>query len=720
MYRCFNDFVLRTPLCYFDCVRDNWIVKVQDKLVLESIYLASPILYDELCKLLDGSIDKGKEYNRIRYSIERYLCRMMTRCTPFGLFAGCSIGEIGSETSIQVDNSLKRKTRLDMYYLSLLYNTLLRHSSISESIYYYPNNSLYHLKHKYRYVECFHTDGNRKYQLQEIDSTSYLNKILKLSSNGIKLNELIASLVCDEITNEEARHYVHELINSQILVGELYQSLTGDDYFKRVISLLESTNCEVSLLNNLKGLKRRLDSMDLNESVEISTYAEIINNIKLINVPYEKQYLFQVDMVKNLSQSILGEKVIVELKSTMEFLNKLTPLRQNEVLKKFQEDFFYRYEEREVPLMEVLDPELGLGYPSKSMDGDEAPLIEELELPFLKNTLGNASMSSLEILLLGKMIETLTNGGKEIVLIDKDIDGNPNWDDLPSTMYTMFNMIRSEKNGLLIQANFFSGSCGAILLSRFAHVDERIKEFVKKIACKEQQLSPDSILAELVYLPESRTGNILMRPHIREYELAYMSDSDLPKDKMLYVSDLLLSVRNGKLHLRSKRLNKEIVPRLTNAHNFRNHSMPVYRFLCDMQHPYGRNSLFFNWGILEKQLPFRPRVRYKNTILSLASWNIKVVDIKYLFKIADEALLLDEIIRWRTQISLPVYVVMPDGDNELFIDWGDFVSVKSLFTIIKHRDIISLKEFIFEPENAVVKGENGVYVNECIVAFYKS
>lgn len=65
-------------------------------------------------------------------------------------------------------------------------------------------------------------------------------------------------------------------------------------------------------------------------------------------------------------------------------------------------------------------------------------------------------------------------------------------------------------------------------------------------------MSPDSILAELVYLPESRTGNILMRPHIREYELAYMSDSDLPKDKMLYVSDLLLSVRNGKLHLRSK------------------------------------------------------------------------------------------------------------------------------------------------------------------------
>lgn len=95
--------------------------------------------------------------------------------------------------------------------------------------------------------------------------------------------------------------------------------------------------------------------------------------------------------------------------------------------------------------MEVLDPELGLGYPSKSMDGDEAPLIEELELPFLKNTLGNASMSSLEILLLGKMVETLTNGGKEIVLIDKDIDGTPNWDDLPSTMYTMFNMIRSEK-----------------------------------------------------------------------------------------------------------------------------------------------------------------------------------------------------------------------------------------------------------------------------------
>lgn len=79
--------MVRTPLCYFDCVRIIGIVKVQDKLVLE-VYLASPILYDELCKLPCWIVVSiRKEYNRIGYSIERYLCRMMTRCTPFGLFA---------------------------------------------------------------------------------------------------------------------------------------------------------------------------------------------------------------------------------------------------------------------------------------------------------------------------------------------------------------------------------------------------------------------------------------------------------------------------------------------------------------------------------------------------------------------------------------------------------------------------------------------------------
>ena len=128
------------------------------------------------------------------------------------------------------------------------------------------------------------------------------------------------------------------------------------------------------------------------------------------------------------------------------------------------------------------------------------------------------------------------------------------------------------------------GVSAANLLSRFAHLDTEIEKLVKDISRKESELVADGILAEIVHLPGSRVGNILSRPHLREYEIVYLANSDLVEEKKIYIDDLMLSYRGGELVLRSKRLNRRIIPRLTSAHNYYNDTLPVYRFLCDMQH----------------------------------------------------------------------------------------------------------------------------------------
>ena len=91
---------------------------------------------------------------------------------------------------------------------------------------------------------------------------------------------------------------------------------------------------------------------------------------------------------------------------------------------------------------------------------------------------------------------------------------------------------------------------------------------------------------------------------------------------------MYLSIKNGKLILRSKKHNKEVIPHLTNAHNYSNNSLPIYHFLCDYSNQNIRTSLFFDWGGLSKIYDFLPRVEYENIILSKAQWKINSEQIK--------------------------------------------------------------------------------------------
>jgi hypothetical protein len=124
---------------------------------------------------------------------------------------------------------------------------------------------------------------------------------------------------------------------------------------------------------------------------------------------------------------------------------------------------------------------------------------------------------------------------------------------------------------------------------------------------------------------------------------------------------------------------------------------------------------------------------YRNIILSLAKWTVKTADFIKLLGLDDKKqdkndvrLQLSEIAiqnlkQWRNEKQIPRYVVLPDGDNALFVDMENHLSLQTLLSVIKKRSLFQLEEFPFEKEKAVVKdGAGQSFTNEFIFGFYKS
>ena len=172
-------------------------------------------------KLFSSKIKDEDRKNGIEISFMKYLSRMSTRCTPFGLFATCSIGNIGEVTQISLDDEISRCTRMDMHYLCALVQTILSLPDVKREILYYPNNTLYKVGKYMRYIEYKYSDKRRMHTISSVQRSKYLDTILKKAAKGVMVGELLSYLVNQGIDEEESLCFIDELINAQLLVSEL-------------------------------------------------------------------------------------------------------------------------------------------------------------------------------------------------------------------------------------------------------------------------------------------------------------------------------------------------------------------------------------------------------------------------------------------------------------------------------------------------------------------
>lgn len=724
-YSFHNKLVLRTPRLPLIHTTDDSLIHalLHDNNFLEAIYLASPVLHDECIKWRNGQITAAKDIHKLTRSILKYYTRMCSRCTPFGLFSGHTLVEWNEgATNVVLDsNKFHRHTRFDMHYLCALAQQLALMPDIKEKLLYFPNTSIYSVGDEIRYIEYKYLNAKRIHQISSVTASDYLQNILSSAATGLTIADMSEKLVSDEISNEDAVEFIDELINSQLLVSELEPSITGPEFIHQVINTLERINEDgagliASIISILKEANIALHSLDNSAVNDASAYRSIMETLNKLQVPYEENKLFQVDTSAITQQRSINANLQQQLQEGMEVLNKLMPMQGHDNLQSFARRFHSRYEEREMPLLEVLDTETGIGYLEQGSEGI-SPLVEDIVLTGKSNE-ERLSWGKLEHFWKSKMLQAVKHNRYSIEITDKDLeDFSSNWNDLPPSMTVLFKILDG-KNNLIFLENA-GGSSAANLLGRFAHANAGVNDLVCEVTEKEQQLDAGIVYAEIIHLPESRTGNVLLHPAFREYEIPYMAKSSLDSGHQIDVRDLYVSVRQNRVILRSKRLNKQIIPRLSSAHNYHQNSLPVYQFLGDLQLQDKRRGLQLSWGGLQRQHTFLPRVMYGNTILHLATWQFIKKDTVHLYD-TPAAELMETISLFRREWKLPRHVVLADGDNELLIDLENAQSVQLLLESTKNRGQFKLKEFFYNDNGCITNQQGHSYANELAAIVVKN
>lgn len=690
-YKILDKYLLRVPLLSLGNIDNISVEKLHtfydDPYILEAIFLSSPELHKQIAKLKSGFLSK-KEEEKIRLSLLKFLLRMSYRCTPFGLFAGISLGRFKNEaTCIELDNyeNYNRVTRLDMNFLCSLTQEIEKEKKNRYNLLYFPNSSLYVIGSKYRYIEFKYINSSRFHYIISIDSSPYIDEVLKISKNGIKIeflvNEILNKIDDHDISENDVEDYIHELIDNQILISSISPCVSGEDYLNLIT---KNTNIEW-----IKKLQVSIKLLDENLYNNPDNYKKIIELIEEAEVPFHPKFLFQTDLRIASKSNFLNIDIKDDLFDSLIIFEKFKRTVVNQKIEKFKKAFVERYEDEEVSLGLALDVESGIGYDQNQVGSyDINPLIDDLFV--LKDIEDNQSDSlSMNDLLFSKIeVNKLISDHYEIVLNDEDFDNSTLLtSNYPNTFSIHCSIYEDNEEKPIVVLSNIGGNTASSLLGRFAHLSEDISNYIGEIMDYEHD--ENMLVAEIIHLPEARTGNVLFRAKTRKYEIPYLAKSNLQSNNQIDISDIKISIIDDKIILRSQKHNKYLKVYLSNAHNYSRNSVPIYHFLCDLQSQNVNNGLDLQWKGFSGNQTFFPRIRYRNIIISKAQWIFTRETISTLVDVPT-------ILMWQKRYNVPdtFILIQNNSDNEIPITLSNDMSIKLFIIEVKESNSIILKEFL--------------------------
>ncbi|NAW50037.1 hypothetical protein GNY06_01050 [Elizabethkingia argentiflava] len=712
---------LKIPSHYSD-VKDFICDLWEDDYFKEAIFLASVELFKEWEREMMSQMLSSEKKEKLYFTIIKYYNRICTRSTPFGLFSSFSMFNFQAPYQIPQLNQSNQKRYITIG-LPVLYEIVAYLCKPQFNFYHHfkMNASAYKVGHHFRFIETSYVKGVREYTLSSVERDELID-ILAQEFGAPTTYSAILDFILENVegvSHQDVKKYLDELIHSQFFKHDFDISLNSIPPLDQIINFLQKVCLHKPIdeeleacKNKLNELKKIIQTCDHFKGSNLLNYYKIQNILDSLAIQYQKSAAINVNVHESTDHSYVSQKDLKNIKTALEVVTKFSKPKNNSHLKAFENRYFLRYGDREMPLHLVLDNELGIGYlQSDKREYSFSSLLDNLS-GFENDIVDKEITYDIEFT---KFWSTaIKNAIKEDRNIDLQKENIPDFGyrEMPRLYPETFAvMIEKVNNHILIES---IGSRSALdMISRFSNETNAYKKEIQEIIDIETY-DQEILHVELVHLPNQKAGNILLRNIPRNYELPYLTQprADI---NVIDLHDIYIRLVKGKIVLRSKKYNKQLKIYHTSAHNYHLNSLPVYQFLCDLQN---QNVIDSDLHIGELNLlcfDHIPRITYgQNLILKPAIWRLE----SEFFKEIEHS--FEEVRTLLQQMKIPQYFYITSFDNKLLIDYNKEVLLEAFLNILKTEKQIVVRECIADPTEDVMNNEIIIpFKNENSKYFYK-
>ncbi|MFL5699107.1 MAG: lantibiotic dehydratase [Ktedonobacteraceae bacterium] len=687
----------------------------RDPRIRWALAVGSSVLLDDL----ERSSPYSKDADHLKGKLLRFLIRMSTRPTPFGLFAGVALGQWGEMTDLALAvEPPHTRTRPDMTWLLTLVQEIESRLDVRNNLRFVTNPTAFIRGDRIFMTERSSIGESNSVSMVSVRASGVVKRALALAREPIPYQDLVDKLLLTTpgATPEKVEQLITGLWEQTVLLTDLRPPLTTDSPARYVVQRLSGIPAANEARTQLASILEAAATYDtLSPEEGVAAYRQLLAQANEVNKAVAETPV-QVDMALALRSQYIAQAVGTEVARAAELLLRMTPSPDGlSYFKAYRTAFVSRYgQNREVPLLDLLDPNFGLGSPATYSGSNK----------------GNAqAKAALRLQTLLDLATSALHDRQSVIELDEDtLKRLETWTPSPGTAPTSLDLnvfvaassveaIDAGKFQIIIGPNLGAQAAGRNL-GRFANlIGPEAQEALKCAAHAEEAHTANKLLAELVYLPRQlRSANVVIRPAVRSHEIAIGVSPGVDTCKVIPLDELVVGIRDNRFYVRWLAEDTDIV--ITAGHMLNTMQAPaICRFLAELSRESAAQLSSFDWGPA-RSFPSLPRVQVGRVVLREAQWRIDTLTRGGLLPDSPRTF-REALERWREHWQVPRYVYLSFGDNRLLLDLKSASQVEELRTEVRHlRDggYLVLQEALPGPDQAWLQGPEGHYMTELVAS----